>query len=521
MARTRSAIVGASGQPVGAETGLTKNQVISQLCKASHGDLEQYRPVGEKAAHEDPEFFAHLIAWNQQKGTVRDSKTALPVVHLSALKFEPGTGVMKTLKDNAVAHLALLSPRDLLKALRFAEGKAAYYQLARLVKRYLKARESNVGWFERTVLSHRKSILTLYKYTRMRPGAYARAILFEGQYPENSVFGALASLGKVTPEQAAADIINYRLPFLNVMGALGANRTNPAVGMALIERMSPTELVTNTKLLTAIGLQSDPAMRAAYEEKLQKVATSQKGVPLKTGRAAKVLKADAGVTEAVVAKLQAVQEKQLDTMSVKGDWFVMIDKSGSMQTAIESGKMVSAVLARVAEGKTIMGFFDTAPRLIDATGHTYETIQKATSLIIANGGTSIGCALQALMDNGVEVDGVAVVSDAQENRTPFFTEVYARYCEKAGKEIPVYLYRVGPHYNQYSGDLDLAKSMKMAGYDLQEFDLRNQTVDYTSLPNLVLTMRTNRYSLVQEIMDTPLLTLDQVFRTPPPVVEIV
>jgi len=36
-------------------------------------------------------------------------------------------------------------------------------------------------------------------------------------------------------------------------------------------------------------------------------------------------------------------------------------------------------------------------------------------------------------------------------------------------------------------------------------------VDFYSLPNLVQTMRTNRYSLIEEIMETPLLTLEQAF----------
>jgi hypothetical protein len=182
-----------------------------------------------------------------------------------------------------------------------------------------------------------------------------------------------------------------------------------------------------------------------------------------------------------------------------------------MQQAIEAGRVVSAVLARAAEGRVVMCFFDTAPRLIDVTGATYERIQEVTAMVTAGGGTSIGCGLKALMDNEVEVDGIAVVSDAQENRAPLFVHAYSQYIERFGKDVPVYLYRVGPKYLADYGDL--SRTMGSAGYDLQEFDLRNQQVDYTSLPNLVLTMRTNRYSLVQEIMDTPLLTLDQVFRT--------
>jgi hypothetical protein len=53
--------------------------------------------------------------------------------------------------------------------------------------------------------------------------------------------------------------------------------------------------------------------------------------------------------------------------------------------------------------------------------------------------------------------------------------------------------------------------MNIAKIDMQVFDLRGG-IDYYSLPNLVATMRTNRYSLIDEVMAVPLLTLDKVFK---------
>ena len=46
----------------------------------------------------------------------------------------------------------------------------------------------------------------------------------------------------------------------------------------------------------------------------------------------------------------------------------------------------------------------------------------------------------------------------------------------------------------------------------EPFDLRRTGVDYYSLPNLVQTMRSNRYSLIDEIMQVPLLTLAEVLK---------
>ena len=116
----------------------------------------------------------------------------------------------------------------------------------------------------------------------------------------------------------------------------------------------------------------------------------------------------------------------------------------------------------------------------------------------------------AILDRKVEVDGIAIISDAQENTPPVFVNAYKEYSKFADKEVPVYLYRCA-YEAQGWGDVDLAKAMKQHGFDLQEFDLR-KGVDFYSLPNLVKTMRTNRYSLIDEILATPLLSLRQAFQ---------
>lgn len=143
------------------------------------------------------------------------------------------------------------------------------------------------------------------------------------------------------------------------------------------------------------------------------------------------------------------------------------------------------------------------------TGKSLDWINETTKHIAANGGTSIGCGLQRMLDSSAEVDGIAVVSDAAENSSPWFADVYKKYSEKYDKEVPVYLYRTVNKSN-YGGDVDLKVSMDRSHFDIQEFDL-TKSVDYYSLPNLIKTMRTNRYSLIDEILATPLLTLQDVY----------
>jgi hypothetical protein len=153
-------------------------------------------------------------------------------------------------------------------------------------------------------------------------------------------------------------------------------------------------------------------------------------------------------------------------------------------------------------------FFDTGPaKAINAKGMTYEEIQRETRSIVANGGTAIGSGLMYILEKGIEVDGIAIVSDGAEHQYPAFASTYKRYCDKWGKDVPVYFYDLPGEPN-----VQLLSSMKALGFDIQIFDLRRGVVDYYSLPNLIKTMSTKRYGLVDQIMETPLLRLRNVFR---------
>jgi len=248
-----------------------------------------------------------------------------------------------------------------------------------------------------------------------------------------------------------------------------------------------------------------PALRAAYDQALTRASSGKGLASLKATVAAEAVE-----DETLKARLQNLQEQKIvQSVGIEGNWLVLGDKSGSMTNCIDAARHVAATLSKFVKGKVHLIFFDGVPMYVDVTGLSYENILKATVHISAGGqGTSIGCGLQRLIDNSIEVDGIAIVSDAQENTAPRFTDIYPRYCKMVDKNPPVYLYRFAPNQKGYS-DTDLAESMKRASIELAEFDLRGG-VDYFSLPNLVKTMRANRYSLLDEIMNTKLLTLDAV-----------
>lgn len=472
-----------------AEKGLTKAQIVSNLTRSPHGNLSEYVPVAKAAVAEDPEFYAHLVAWNHAKGQVRDAKAALPIVALFG---------NDAFHDNALAHLAALDPRTLDKALVFAkEQKAGSRLVRRLVERYLRDLEARGDGWDDVALYHRRVLQGLYARYHVKPAERAANILFNNA-PVGK-FGVLKQLSTLAPIEAAGAIIANKIPFLIARGAMGKRLKDPDVLMALIKRMTPTELVTNTKALENLGVKETPALRAAFEEALAKAAKSKKAT-LKTSQAA------ASLTDATLkTKLKATQEKQLDAISITGRWLVLGDCSGSMAACIEAARRVAAMLARVVKEEVHLVFFNTTPKYYNATGKTYEEITAETKHVMAGGGTAIGCGLRYLLEKKIDVDGIAIVSDGGDNTPPWFAETFKGYTEKTGLDPAVYFYHL-------PGEQDhLSVECNQLGVEIQKFELP-ANVDYYSLPNLVLTMRPGRYALLDEIMETPLKTLDQVLR---------
>lgn len=494
------------------EKAFNKQQVISELVRSPHGDLKEYLPVGRAAGESQPEFLAHLVAWNSRKGQIRDSKAALPVISLATTN-DPA------FRENALAHLAALGPREFSRALAFGRTVPGTPSrtLRRLVERYLREREAQRGFWDRTAVQHRQTLKTLYSQFHIKPDTEFRNLVLYGRtfekvklaVPENSVFGAIKRLRDMSAVEAAAAIAHYKLPFLITKATLGPRaKTEQDIALAIINTMTPNELLANTKTLETWGIKTTPALRAAYEEGLKRTAASTKVQTLKAKKAAEVL-AEAG-DEDLALKLEAVAEKQIaKQLSIDGNWLILADKSGSMANAIEIARQVAGILAKAVTGNVHLIFFDTGPRYFNVTGKSYEDIKEITRAVRAEGGTSIGTGVNYATVNCLDVDGIAIVSDGQENTYPYFYQEYASYAKKFDKEPTVYFYQCAAGIHS-AYDMALDRSCAQAKLLIEKFNVGG--ADYYSLPNLVSTMRTNRYSLFDEIMETPLATLDAVLK---------
>jgi hypothetical protein len=490
-----------------------RQSLINELLQSRHGDLPAYIPPTEKAS-QDPEFLSKLIVWNLAKGEIRDTKIALPIIAIHHfVKNE------RDLAESAMACLCSLDPRSLMKAYRFHKTMKTTIPggnrrvVEQGLKLYLSSREENQGMWDRVALQHRHSLKELYAVAHQKPSDRAQAVLFDGKYPKGSVFEDVARLKSVGPEEAAGIILNRKIPFQIAIGALGRKKEDfikaPELPLALMSAMSGQQLLASTKMLQSLGVFSSPMLQSEYNKALQRAKGDKRVSTLKADKAAKAIveiattDEEKKVAEKIVKKLSAVQEEKLSQKTIEGDWVVLGDCSSSMQSAIKGAIDIASYLTKSVKGKVHLIFFNQEPRAMEVTGKTLDEIQKMTARVSAQGMTSCGCGLWMLADKKISIDGIAIVSDGGENTAPAFAEAYMKYEKVMSKSPTVYFYK-------FPGDRNvMSQNCKMANVAIEEFDMTQS--DYYSLPNMIAMMKTTQYSLIEEIMNTELLTFKDVF----------
>ena len=105
-----------------------------------------------------------------------------------------------------------------------------------------------------------------------------------------------------------------------------------------------------------------------------------------------------------------------------------------------------------------------------------------------------------MFKRGITIDGIAIVSDGGENNGPYFDNIYRAYCNKYIAEPSVYHLWV-------PGDPD---SLSFYNY-VEKIDLSKGFDEY-AFSNLTNILKANKYDLIDEIINTPLLTFNKVFK---------
>jgi hypothetical protein len=206
-------------------------------------------------------------------------------------------------------------------------------------------------------------------------------------------------------EAEICEVIQTRkLGFKEVVGRLPKEiGLTPAIMASVLPSLSDRDLRILTPTLEELGLMSEPEVRARWERAIEG-ATDQRGLHVLKNVQAADLKAKLE-RSADVAAQKAVAEA---TSGVDVRIFFLVDRSGSMQGAIESSK---EALARIVAGfpieKLSVASFDTMGLVHVPKAANRAAVVHMLSGITASGGTMHGAAVRALHQAGVRVPSSA------------------------------------------------------------------------------------------------------------------
>ncbi len=465
-------------------------EMLNSLLTTPHRELGKVTEIHKLIIELDPLFYGHLAVWYQRHGDVRDHQEVF-LAHLltSSLSEHRDAGFMmlQELPPYQVARIV-----DLMKQQRQKFPRSA----RTAVIRYLKTREKNPEFFDRAALRGRKAMKHLYASLHIKPNERADAILFKDNPPENSLAYVVKQLVKApTPQQQAEIIVAHNIPYPIAIGTI--KLLTPVVLVALINSMSPQEVINNLKSLKERGAMDHPEVKKLIDSKLELAAKSDRVSAYKAQVAGNQVQLDPETT----AKLEQVTNEQVKKRgTIRKATALLIDKSGSMEQAIEVGKHLAALISGITIAELFVYAFDTMPYVVQANGKEVSDWEKAFQHIKADGGTSCGCTLEIMRRKKQLVEQIILVTDEGENTQPYFAEAYHTYSHDLTTIADVIIVKVGSITNWLENQL----KQKQIPYETFTF-----TGDYYSLPNLVpLITRPSRLDLLMEIMALPLPVRD-------------
>lgn len=461
-------------------------EMLNSLLTTPHRKLAQVAEIHQLIVELDPIFYGHLAVWYQRNGDVRDHKEVF-VAHLL-------TSALTEHRDAGYVMLQEFPPYQVARVVDFMkQQRNKVPRSARTaVQRYLKAREGNPALFDRAALRGRKAMKHLYATLHIKPNERANTILFRNQPPVGSLADVLKQLAKAeSAAEQARLIVEFKLPYAIAIGAI--KQLTPTVLVALINSMTPQEVINNLKSLKARGAMDHPEVKALIDAKLDQAAKGKRVAAFKAQVAADAAEFD----NETVARLEKVTNEQVKRRGViSRPTALLVDKSGSMENAIAVGKQLAALISGITQADLFVYAFDNIPYPVTAQGKELTDWDRAFQHIKAGGGTSIGAPLEAMRKKRQVVDQIIIVTDEGENAAPYFGEVYKTYCRELAVMPNVVIVRVGSYHNW------LESQLKQQQTPLETFTFAG---DYYSLPNLVpLLTRPSRLDLLLEILDTPL-----------------
>ena len=258
------------------------------------------------------------------------------------------------------------------------------------IERYLREREGDNRRLDSAILHARAPLKRLYAGLHIAPGERAQAILFDDNPPADSALFAVRQIVKAkTPSEQARLIVQHRLPYRVAVSVV--NKMSPMVLAALIDAMTPQEVINNVASLKARGAFDNADIKKLIEAKIEAAKTDKRVSAYK----AKVAIEAANLSGDIAEQLDDVTQAQVKSKgAIKRPTALLIDKSASMDVAIEVGQRIGAMISAICESDLYVYAFDNAPYPVVVQGNSLSDWESALKGIKANGCTSCGVAIE-------------------------------------------------------------------------------------------------------------------------------
>lgn len=471
--------------------------ILNSLLKSTHRKVEDVANAHKEMIAQDPLFYGHLAVWAQEHTDVRDHQEMF-VASLLLSEFP----------EHREAGYVLLQKFPPYRVERIKNHVKKVYKknppriMKSAVKTYLRGFESNPARLDGAAMSRNgKSLTGLYASFRLQPGERAQSILFDDQPPADSKVGQLKMLAETEdPVEQAKLIVENNIPYTTAVGAV--KNMTPTVLAALINQMTDQEVLVNLGALRKRGVMENPDLKTLVESKLEKVKKSKKVDVLKAAKAAE----SAGLDDEMSEQLNDISDTQLKSKGrISMSTALVIDKSSSMESAIEIGKRVGAMVSALVESEFHCWVFDNVATEIQVQSDKLQDWDKALRMVRAGGCTSCGAPLHQMAMRGQEVEQIIMITDQGENRPPYFKQALDTWREKFFGRVPRIVFINVGSYNRRV----LEERCRNNEIEYEVFDLVDST-DYYSIPNLVpLLSKPGRLELLDDILSVPLPTREE------------
>jgi len=379
-------------------------------------------------------------------------------------------------------------------------GKVPPMSFRKERERYLRWLEADNDRWDAVALRGFNALKSLYAGGRngIKPCPRAQQILFDGKLPQDTKLDVFKKIAEAKPEEQAKLIVQNKIPYSVAVGLV--EQITPAVYAALVNNMTPQQVIDNMASMESRGAMDNPELKALIEKKLERAAKSENVAALKSKTAVATGRIK---DEAIIKKMENVADQQIKKAgTIKQRTHLYIDKSGSMSLSIEVGKRLSAMISGATENEFHAIAFDKMAREVVADAKTMSAWERAFSGIKANDGTSIGCALDFAIRKGWDADQIIVVTDEGENNSPLFVSVLPAFEAKFGHRPRIVIVTVPDDRNQISHAF--STYLQNAKVEFEQYQPENG--DYYGLPGLMMLVSKNsKLDLLYEIMDTPLM----------------